>query len=184
MDHFGPLFGGQAQAKIPQNVTKRAPGGQKPLVEVCFGNSEGWKPPKVGLHLGKVSTDSRFGPSSPRYGHLCHAKFAQERLCLRDLVEQKRGSILCDEDADVVYEGVCNGVYGYIPRDSVKRVWVDRKCRVWIARTDCVPLEVRHRDMYTLQTRSQQHLEYIIHCIKDSAAWHRRTADCPLSVIS
>ena len=34
---------------MPQNAAKRAPGGQKPLVAVCLGHSEGWKPPKVGV---------------------------------------------------------------------------------------------------------------------------------------
>lgn len=124
----------------------------------------------------------RFCAEPHQPAHLYHTKFAQERLCLRDLVEQKRGSVLCDEDADVVWQGVCNGVHGYIPRESVHRVWVDHKCRMWIARTACAPLEVRHRNMYTLETRRQQHLEYIIRCINDSAAWHRRTTACPLSV--
>ena len=36
------------QATIPRNAAKRAPGGQKPLVAVRLGHSEGWDPPKVG----------------------------------------------------------------------------------------------------------------------------------------
>ena len=50
---FSTIFDPFSQAKIPQNAAKRASGGQKPLVAVCLGQSEWWKPPKVGFARGK-----------------------------------------------------------------------------------------------------------------------------------
>ena len=43
--HFGPLF---AWAKTPQNAAEWAPVRQKPRLAVRLGQSEGWKPPKLG----------------------------------------------------------------------------------------------------------------------------------------
>ena len=62
---FGTLLGEHIQAKTDQSTAKWAPSGQKhafgPFCGVVTTKSWGW-------HREKVPSESRFGPSSPRYG--------------------------------------------------------------------------------------------------------------------
>ena len=82
--HFGWARAGQTTP----NVAKREPGGQKPRLAVCFGQDQGWKPPRVGVgrggkwsqnrhsvHPAQDTTNFRFcpagrnpGPNGPRLG--------------------------------------------------------------------------------------------------------------------
>ena len=53
LTHFGPPFGWHALTKAPQNAAERTPSRQKPRLAVRVGQSDGWKPPEVGVGAGK-----------------------------------------------------------------------------------------------------------------------------------
>ena len=106
---------------------------------------------------------------------LYHGPFSLQKLNLNHLIEQNRGMVLCSEDVNKVYAGVqTSACKPILSRANIRHVWVDIKGRLWIvASGSAVPIQVPERNMFTTQTHKQQHAEYIIRCIKDSAAWER-----------